>query len=111
MTLGLGDSVCCRIRDNKTEQIIMPRRFHGHPCLVTTAGACKAMTVKLSETRFGDILVLYTDGFADALNQDGGRIGSINSLLRQGSYTELNSRLDKLEIQDDCSYIALSRTR
>ena len=111
LALGLGDSVCCRIRDNKTEQIIMPRRFHGHPCLVTTTGACKAMTVKLLETIVEDTLMLCTDGFADALNQDGAGIGSIDYLIRQGDFKELNNRLDNLEIRDDCSYIALSRTR
>lgn len=111
LALGLGDSACCRIRDKDIEKIIIPRRFHGHPCLVTTKGAYKAMTVKVSEIGFNDVILLCTDGFVDAINRDDRRIGGVDYLLRQGDYKNLNNRLEKVEIRDDCSYMTLSRTR
>jgi len=111
LALSLGDSACCKIRDAQTKAVILPRRAHGQPCLVTTEGAYKAMTVRSMETRFEDALLLCTDGFIEALNQDGGKNEGIDYLLRQGNYEDMNSRLDRLEIRDDCSYIVLSRTR
>ncbi|MCD8215920.1 MAG: protein phosphatase 2C domain-containing protein [Clostridiales bacterium] len=108
--INLGDGCVFSICGGSLKTELKPKRFKGGPCLTTTEGAYRAVEIKRVRLKFGDSVMLCTDGFLNIIGTDNRRRGEISKLIKAENFEKLNSLLDKACEKDDFSYIAVKRT-
>lgn len=106
---NLGDGAIFSLAGSEYRLQAAPRQYRGNPCVTTTKNAYRAAQVKHMELMLGGSLLLCTDGFlhaAGSLPRD-----AVSKAVRERSYEALNALLDGTGERDDCSYLAVTRTR
>lgn len=111
IAINLGDGAAFFTRGNEFQLCLPPRKFQENPCLTTTEDAYKAVEIKRLNLDFGDTLLLCTDEFLRVLETDLRQGGAMRDRIAAREFNQVGQILDAAAGKDDCSYIALTRTR
>ncbi|MBQ9082960.1 MAG: protein phosphatase 2C domain-containing protein [Clostridia bacterium] len=111
ITGNLGDGIVCGFLNGAYSAPTGPARPTNRPFLTTTQYAYKAMTLQYPELFLEDCIILGSDGFMHAVRalKDNNRL--LCKTAEQFDFSELDQCLAQYPEPDDCSYIAIKRSR
>lgn len=97
---NLGDGAALIIPAGAPAQLaLLPKRYLGRPCQTTTDQAHRAASMRLVQLRYGDSVMLCTDGALAYLMQ-------MTDALGQADFARVDRILTDADGWDDASYIA-----
>lgn len=102
----LGDGAVFQFYDYGEECLFSPRKYGTDPCLTTTEGAEKACFVRKTDIAYGDTILMGTDGFFEGIRRGE---KAILKEIRGRNFGQANGILSGLAMEDDASYIAVTR--
>lgn len=108
---NLGDGCVIGFVSNTVKTLSAPTGYANKPFVTTSKCANKAMTVQYYDLSIGDCILLGSDGFAHAslaMERSGIRMAEG---LEKFEFGKIDSYLEEHPEADDCTYVALKRSR
>lgn len=99
--LNLGDGGIFAVNSHQVRPVLAPRKAGRGPDLTTSRNAWKAIHVRETVLPENGYLLIASDGFLNAMQDD-----SIRTCLEQENLNDLKVLLGKMKLPDDCSFIA-----
>ena len=115
--INLGDGAVIEAGDNKYTVILGPKQYrdpkipeYKGPCLTVTQDAAGATDVTRIDLPLESSIILASDGYLNLFSKPDARQKMTRSLSKC-DFHSMNICIDKTDSIDDCTYIALTRTR